>query len=152
MADPANLRYTENHQWVEIRGSRIRVGLTEYGQERLSDITHVELPEPDDHHYEAHEEIGLVESLKMAAEFRAPVAGKIVAVNSDLFIKPELINQDPYGDGWLVEMIPDDMGDVKDLMDLDEYEAGVPEEEEDIYEDELEEDEEEEEEPEEDEE
>lgn len=143
MVDPADLRYTENDQWVEIRGKRIRTGLTDYGQERLSDATRVELPEPDDHHYQKNEEMGLVESLKMAMEIRAPLAGKIVAVNTELLAKPELINQDPYGAGWLVEMVPDRMGDVKNLMDYDEYEAGMEEEEleEEMEEEELEEEE-----------
>jgi glycine cleavage system H protein len=128
MTDPSRLKFTDSHEWVGDGGEIIRVGISDFWQQRLSDITHVELPEPDDHHYEAREDMGVVESLEMAADFHAPVPGVIVAINTELLSTPELINTDPYGDGWLVEMRPDSMSDLDDLLEHDEYEAGLPDE------------------------
>ena len=129
MRDPADMRFTEAHEWVYVKGTTILVGLTEFAQQRLSDITHVEMPEPDDQHYEAREEVGVLESLQSSKDLHAPVSGRIVAINNELLAKPELVNMDPYGQGWLFEMKPDRMSDVEALMDLDEYEAGLPEDE-----------------------
>ena len=124
--EPSTLRFTETHEWVAVQGDTIRIGISEYWQDRLSDITHVELPEPDDHHYEEGEDMGVVESLEIAADFHAPLAGVIVAINSALLATPELINSDPYGAGWIAEMQPDNLSDVDDLLDFDEYDAALP--------------------------
>ncbi len=129
-ADPSNLRFTDNHQWVRVKGRTIIVGFTEFAQQKFSDIISVELPEPDEHHYDSREEIGVIEAVNTSGSFHAPVAGTVVATNTDLLSNPELINTDPFGDGWLVEMAPDNMADVIDLMDVDEYEGSLPEEEE----------------------
>lgn len=130
MDDVTDLKFTGTHEWVRRKGSKIVVGITEYAQQRMSDITNVELPEPDDHHYEADEDMCVIESLRMATDCHAPVSGRIVAINTDLLAKPEIINSDPYGEGWLVEMAPDNADDIDSLMDSYEYEAGLPEEEE----------------------
>jgi len=130
MTDPAKLKFTETHEWVRVQGDRLRVGVSDFAQQKLSDIIHVDLPEPDDHHYEAGEEMCVLESLKTAADVHAPLSGIIVAINSSLLSKPELVNSDPYGDGWLVEMHADHADDVNGLADYDEYEASLPEEEE----------------------
>jgi len=95
----------------------------------LSDITSIELPEPDEHRYEAGEEMGVMESVKTSADFHAPVSGTITATNTELLSRPELINSDPYGRGWIVEMAPASMAELNSLMDIDEYETSLPEEE-----------------------
>jgi len=126
MIDPAHLKFVDTHEWVRQEDDTIVIGITDFWQQHLSDITHVDLPEPDDHHYEPEEDVGVVESLESAAEFHAPAAGVIVAINSELLVRPELVNDDPYGGGWLVKMRPDNMDDIDDLLDLHEYEAGLP--------------------------
>ena len=128
MVDPSQLKFGETHEWVRVEDNTIVIGITDFWQNHLSDITHVELPEPDDHHYDVEEDIGMIESLESAAEFHAPVAGVIIAINSELLVRPELINSDPYETGWLVEMRPDHMDDVDTLLDPYEYEAGLPDE------------------------
>lgn len=131
LGDPSDLRFTDTHEWVRIKDrTTIVVGLTDFAQMRLSDITSVELPEPDDHHYETREEISVIEALNTSAAFHAPADGVIMATNTELLSRPELINLDPYGSGWLVEMKPDNITDVLDLMDVDQYEANLPEDEE----------------------
>lgn len=131
MTDPLHCKFTVTHEWVRPKGDKITVGISEDAQRQLSDIIHVELPEPDEHHhYAEHEEMGVVESLRLSTDFHAPVSGTITAINANLLSSPELINEDPYGEGWLVEMVPDDMDDVESLMDIDEYEGILPEDEE----------------------
>ena len=128
--EPQDIRCTQTHEWVRAEGKKLVMGITEYGQSLLSDVIRIELPEPDDHHYEANEDIAVIESLHAALDYHAPVAGTIIAVNHELLSKPELINEDPYGDGWLVELKPDKMADIDELMDIDEYEAHLPDEDE----------------------
>lgn len=128
MEDISDLRFTRSQEWVRVEGKTIVVGITDEAQRRLADITRVELPEPGDTHFQRREEIGVIESLKTACEFHSPVAGVVTAVNTELLNKPELINADPYGIGWVVRMAPDNMGDVESLMDIEAYEAGLLEE------------------------
>ena len=130
MNDTAGMRFTRSHEWVLPKGRSIRVGITDYAQHLLGDVTHVDLPVPDEHHFEAREEIAVIESLRTTFDCHAPVAGRIVGINNDLLARPELVSEDPYDTGWLFELIPDDAADVDDLMDVDEYEGLVPEEEE----------------------
>jgi glycine cleavage system H protein len=129
MIEPIRLKYTGTHEWVHVKGKRIIVGITDFEQQQLSDITSVDLPEPDEHHYDAGEEIGVIESVKTSADFDAPVSGTITATNTELLSKPELINSDPFGRGWIIEMAPDNMAEVSGLMDVDEYEGSLPEDE-----------------------
>ena len=129
MTTPRGLRYTRTHEWVRVKGAKIQVGITDYAQAQMHDITNVELPEPDSHHeFHAGEEVGVLESVKAAADFHAPVAGIVTAVNADLLENPEFVNDDPYGTGWLFEMTPSDTAQLRDLMDVDDYEATLPEE------------------------
>jgi glycine cleavage system H protein len=130
MTDTSDLMFTRTHEWIRIKGKNIVVGITDFMQNRLSDITGVDLPEPDEHHYEPGEDVCLIESLKAACECHAPVSGMVVGINTELLVRPELINADPYGIGWIFEMKPDNLLDVRELCDLYEYEAGLPEEEE----------------------
>ena len=126
---PADLRYTKTHEWIRVDGKSITVGITDYAQEQLGDLTYVEPPTPKDN-VEAEEEVAVVESVKAASDVYAPLTGTITEVNNELIEQPELINSDPYGKGWIFKMIPENMGDVKGLLSADEYEEMAPEEEE----------------------
>jgi glycine cleavage system H protein len=131
MTETADLLFTQNHEWARLkRGKTIVVGISDYAQGLLSDVTGVELPEPDEQVYEASEEVGIIESLKTTLPFHAPVAGRISKINSALLSNPETINDDPHGDGWLFEMVVSNLTDLDDLMDQDTYEASFPDEEE----------------------
>lgn len=131
MRDPANVRIAETHEWLRLTDRTAVIGITDYAQARLGDITHVDLPEPDEHHYEAGDDLGIIESLKTSIDFHAPVAGVVSKINTELLSRPELINSDTYGSGWLVELAPDRADDIDELLDIDEYEAGLPEDEDD---------------------
>ncbi|OGV60499.1 MAG: glycine cleavage system protein H [Lentisphaerae bacterium RIFOXYC12_FULL_60_16] len=131
MSDPSELKYTSSHEWVRVEGKTIIVGITDYAQALLADITNIELPEPDEHHhYEKREDVCVIESLRTSHDMRAPVAGTITEINTELLSNPEIVNEDPYGEGWLIRMKPDDMRHVERLMDIYRYEENLPEEEE----------------------
>jgi glycine cleavage system H protein len=121
-------RYTESHEWALEDGDEIVCGITDHAQETLSDIVYVELPEVGDR-LEKGEEFGIVESVKAASDVYMPMGGEITAVNEELEDAPELINQDPYGEGWMIRFTPSDASEFGDLMSADEYEALVAEEE-----------------------
>jgi len=122
---PADLRYTKTHEWIRVDGKSITVGITDYAQEQLGDLTYVEPPTPKDN-VEAEEEVAVVESVKAASDVYAPLSGEISAVNPLLVQHPELINSDPYGEGWIFKMQPDDPSEVDMLLDADQYEELIP--------------------------
>lgn len=130
MDNPIDMRFTHWNEWVVQKGDTLVLGVTDYGQSHLGDIVHVELPEPDEHAYRVDEDIGGVESLTGSIELHAPVAGTITGINFELLSHPEIINSDPYGRGWICEMKPDDMSGLDELMDVNEYESGLPDNEE----------------------
>jgi len=118
---PEELRYTEEHEWVAAgNGDVVRVGITEYAQDQLGDVVFVDLPETGKT-VTAGESFGEVESTKSVSELFAPVDGEIVAVNDAVADAPELINSDPYGEGWLVEIRVADADAVGGLLDADAY-------------------------------
>ena len=120
---PEHLHYTEEHEWIETReGSRIRVGITDYAQDALGDVVFVQLPAVG-RRLEGHAILAEVESTKSVAEVYAPLAGDVAAVNEQLVTQPELVNQDPYGEGWFVELDLDDAGAVNSLLDAGAYRA-----------------------------
>ena len=119
------LRFTRTHCWVRQEGVVAVVGITDYAQEQMSELTFVELPEVGEQ-VEAEDEVAVVESVKAANDVFAPVAGKIVEVNESLLEQPELVNLDPFGKGWLFKMKPAAMADLDDLLDADAYEAQLP--------------------------
>ncbi len=121
-------RYTESHEWARWDGDEVVCGITDHAQETLSDIVYVEFPEVGDH-FDTGDPYGIVESVKAASDLYASVGGEVTAVNEELEMSPELVNQDPYGDGWMIRLNPDDPDEIEDLMDADEYEAFVAEEE-----------------------
>jgi glycine cleavage system H protein len=124
---PRELRYTKSHEWVRVEGDTAIVGITDFAQSQLSDLTYAELPAPGDH-FAAKDEIAVVESVKAASDIYAPVAGTIEAANDAAADNPELVNTDPYGEGWLFKIKPDTMSDVEALLDADQYEELVPDE------------------------
>jgi glycine cleavage system H protein len=117
---PDGLRYTAEHEWVAPAATSVRVGITHFAQDALGDIVYVQLPEPGAT-VEAGQSLGEVESTKSVSEIYAPIAGTVVASNGRLNGEPELINTDPYGEGWLVEIEPATSTNVNDLMDADGY-------------------------------
>ena len=111
--------YTKSHEWLTVEGKSATVGITDFAQSQLGDVVFLELPNPG-RKLEANESFGVVESVKAASDLYAPVSGRVAAVNDKLAGKPELINSDPYGDGWILKL--DLSGEApKDLMDEDAY-------------------------------
>ena len=121
---PEDLRYTTEHEWVRSRAQTVRVGITDYAQQALGDIVFVTLPEVGAE-VTAGEPCGEVESTKSVSEVYAPVTGVVVATNPALDAAPELVNADPYGEGWLVDIDPSDPSPLDDLLDAQAYRAGL---------------------------
>jgi glycine cleavage system H protein len=118
---PEDLKYTEEHEWVAAtEGGSVRVGITAYAQDQLGDVVFVELPKVGAA-VEAGAPLGEVESTKSVSEIFAPVSGTVVAVNNALDDSPELINSDPYGEGWIVEINVGDLSVLDELMDAAAY-------------------------------
>jgi glycine cleavage system H protein len=117
---PEELRYTSEHEWVRAGGAQVRVGITDYAQDQLGDIVFVQLPEPGTT-VEAGQSLGEVESTKSVSEIYAPVRGTVTARNEKLGEEPELINSDPYGAGWLVEIELSDPDALDELLDAQGY-------------------------------
>ena len=124
---PDDLSYTAEHEWVRSpgeAGKSVRVGITHYAQDALGDIVYVSLPEVGDS-VESGSPCGELESTKSVSDIFAPVSGEIVARNDSLDATPELVNNDPYGDGWLFELVPGDSGAVDALMDAATYQGSL---------------------------
>ena len=120
MLIPDDLRYTSEHEWVRSSGESVRVGITDYAQDALGDVVYVDLPAVGAS-VEAGQSFGEVESTKSVSELYAPVSGTVVARNEKLADEPELINSDPYGDGWLIAIEPNSADDVDALLDAAAY-------------------------------
>src|SRR4051812_41110304 len=123
MADfeyPDDLRYTSEHEWVRTEDGRVRVGITAYAQDALGDIVYVQLPEPGST-VEAGSSVGEVESTKSVSDLYAPISGTVVQRNDALDATPELVNSDPYGQGWMFEVEPAEAGAVDGLLTADQY-------------------------------
>ena len=122
---PADLKYTKSHEWVKLEeDGSILVGITDHAQDLLGDMVYVEQPEPGAE-IEAEEACAVVESVKAASDVYGPVTGEIIEANEALADTPELVNNDPYGDGWLMRIKPADSLDVEQLMDAEAYTAHV---------------------------
>lgn len=124
MIVPEDLRYTAEHEWVRplADGSTVRVGITDYAQDALGDVVYVDLPTVGDA-VEANASVGEVESTKSVSEMYAPVSGTIAAVNEALADNPQLLNEDPYGEGWLCEIAVTDVASIGAMMDAVAYVA-----------------------------
>ncbi|AUD79841.1 glycine cleavage system protein H [Kangiella profundi] len=118
---PAELKYVSSHEWIRDEGDGVvTVGITDHAQELLGDVVFVDAPEVDSE-VDAEDEIAVVESVKAASDIYAPLAGTIIEVNEELEDSPELVNTDPYGDGWMFKMKLADAGDMDSLLSADEY-------------------------------
>ena len=127
MEFPEDLKYSKEHEWVLVEGSVATVGITDYAQDQLGDIVFVELPAVGDK-VSKEDAFGVVESVKAVSDIYAPVSGKVVEVNDDLPENPEMLNEDSYGDGWIIKIEMNDLDELQDLMTAAEYEEYVAEE------------------------
>jgi glycine cleavage system H protein len=127
MKFPQDLRYSEDHEWVRVEGGVGAVGITDHAQDALGDIVYLELPNEGDT-VTAGDVMGSVESVKAVSEIYSPISGKVVAVHTSLTEQPELVNSDPYGEGWMVKVELSAPSEADALMDAATYEAFVAEE------------------------
>ncbi len=121
---PADLRYTSEHEWARLEGENIRVGITWYAQDALGDVVYVELPEPGAR-VTQDAPLGEIQSPKAVSDLYAPVTGEIVERNEEVIAAPELVNDDAYGEGWLVVIKADDSAELDGLLDAKAYEEYV---------------------------
>lgn len=126
MSVPPELRYTKEHEWLRLEGDEATVGITAYATEQLGDIVFVELPKVG-RSLDQFATFGVVESVKAVSDLYAPISGEVVAVNEALADRPELVNQDPYGAGWLIRVRPRNPAEVAALLDAAAYEQLVSE-------------------------
>lgn len=126
MEFPEDLKYTREHEWVSVEGNVATVGITDHAQSQLGDVVFVELPAVGDR-VEKSDACGVVESTKAVSDVYAPVSGEVTEVNDDLPDNPELLNEDPYGDGWMVKIALGDATDLDDLLTAEEYRAYLEE-------------------------
>lgn len=121
---PSNLRYTKDHEWIKLDGNVATIGITDFAQGELGDIVYVEV-ETVGKSLEAHEIFGTVEAVKTVSDLYLPVAGTILELNPNLNAQPELVNSDPYGEGWMIKMEVSNLAEVEALMDAEAYQALV---------------------------
>ena len=117
---PTNLKYAKTHEWVRVEGALAVVGITDHAQHEMSDVVYVELPAPGSE-IEEGKPCAVVESVKAASDIYAPVSGEITEVNEELAHAPELVNQEPYGKGWLFKVKLSDPAQVNELLSADDY-------------------------------
>lgn len=137
MEFPEGLKYSKEHEWVLVEGKTATIGITEFAQDELGDIVYVELPEVGEKLIK-DDPFGAVESVKAVSDIYAPVSGAVLEINDLLPDNPETINDDPYGDGWMVRVEMSDPDDLKDLMNAEEYAEYVAQQKETDEEDEEE--------------
>ena len=122
MQVPQHLRYSRDHEWVAVSGTRVKVGITDYAQDALGDVVYVQVP-TQGAAVKAGDSFGEVESTKSVSDVYAPVSGTVVAVNDALADSPEVLNSDPYGAGWLCEIECSDLVEIDGLLDAEAYQA-----------------------------
>ena len=125
MSLPAELLYGRSHEWIRVEGDAVVIGITNYAQDQLGEVVYVELPEVGTG-VAIGEELGTLESVKAVSEFLAPVGGEVIGVNERLEDEPNLVNEDPYGDGWLVKISGSVEGE--DLLDAEAYQQFLEQE------------------------
>lgn len=117
---PANLKYTKDHEWIKVEGNIALVGITDFAQSQLGDIVFVEI-ETEGEILEMEEVFGTIEAVKTVSDMFMPVSGKVVAVNEKLADTPEVVNKDPYGDGWMIRIELSDASQIDGLLTADQY-------------------------------
>jgi glycine cleavage system H protein len=123
---PAELRYTREHEWTRVEGDRARIGITAFAQEQLGDVVFVELPKVGAR-VRSTQTFGVVESVKAVSDLFAPLSGEVVEVNADLAKKPETVNADPYGEGWMIVVTVGDPAELEGLLSAEAYAALIAE-------------------------
>jgi glycine cleavage system H protein len=123
-AYPDNLHYTKDHEWIRVEGDTGTIGITDFAQEQLGDVVHVQLPRAGEK-FEARDTFGEVESVKTFSELYTPASGEVVEVNEALADTPELVNSEPYGGGWMIKIRLSDASEVDSLLSASEYEDFV---------------------------
>ena len=126
---PDDLKYSGSHEWARIEGDEAVIGISAYAADELGDIVYVELPEEGEN-LEKDTAFGVVESVKATADLYAPLSGKVVETNTPLEDSPEVVNEDPYGDGWMVRILISDPSELDELMNAEAYAKFVEEEQE----------------------
>ena len=121
---PAELKYTKEHEWVKVEGDTVTVGITEYAQESLGDITFVELRQIGEK-FDKEDTFGVVESVKAASDLYSPISGEVVETNESLEDAPETINSDPYTNGWIMKLKVSNSDELSELLSADDYKALV---------------------------
>jgi glycine cleavage system H protein len=117
---PEDCQYLESHEWASQHNDTVRVGISDFAQDELGDVVFGELPDEGDT-VDQDAEFGVVESIKAVSDIYAPVSGTVTAINEELFDVPELVNEEPYGDGWMIEVEPADESELDDLLSPDAY-------------------------------
>jgi glycine cleavage system H protein len=123
METPKGLKYAKSDEWVKIEGDEALIGISDYAQDQLSDVVYVEFMVDEDDSVIKGDTLAIVESVKAAADVILPVSGTILELNEDLADTPEVLNSDPYDDGWMIRMSIDDPSELDELMDAEAYEA-----------------------------
>lgn len=124
MNNPAQLQYTKEHEWIAVAGDLATIGITDHAQHELGDVVFVELPEPG-LKLKGSESFGSVESVKAVSEVYSPVSGEVTEINEAVVESPELINQDPYGRGWMIKVKLSNSSELKELLSASQYENYV---------------------------
>ncbi|CDZ76275.1 Glycine cleavage system H protein [Legionella massiliensis] len=122
-----DMKFTQTHEWIQGDGQEMTIGITEHAQQLLGDMVFVELPEEGDL-VKAGDELGVVESVKAASDFYAPISGVVTAVNQDVSDNPAIVNSDPYGAGWLVKIRASNLAELSDLLSAEQYQNEIAEE------------------------
>ena len=124
MKNPEHLYYTKEHEWAEIKDGKVIIGITDYAQSQLGDVIFLEFPEVGQE-FSAGDVLGEVEAVKTVSELYSPLSGTVVELNDELENSPDLVNSDPYGNGWLIKIDPNNPGEKDELMDHLSYEKLV---------------------------
>ncbi|MFO7810259.1 MAG: glycine cleavage system protein GcvH [Candidatus Delongbacteria bacterium] len=124
MEFPENILYTEQHEYAKVEGGTAYIGISDYAQEQLGDITYIEMPEPGDK-VSKGDSLAVIEAVKAASDLYSPLSGEILEVNSELEDNPELVNKDAYGKGWIVKIKLADESELSSLMDTEAYKKHV---------------------------
>ncbi len=123
---PANLKYTKDHEWIKVEGNTAYVGITDFAQNELGDIVFVEI-DTEGESLEKEATFGTIEAVKTVSDMFMPISGEVLEINPKLEDSPEIVNQDPYGDGWMVKISISNSAELSELMSADEYKAQIEE-------------------------
>lgn len=124
---PKDLKYTKEHEWIKVEGNMATIGITDYAQDSLGDVVYVELPQ-EGATVTKHEAFGVVESVKAVSDLYSPVSGSVSEVNDAIIDSPEAINEDPYGDAWMIKVDVSNKSELSDLLSAEDYQKFVEEE------------------------